>query len=245
MKKKNIFLLLLLAIAGCKPEYKIRTDWESLNLKGAVKTLTRYRQLDVKDVYYFDPRGNLFEIKYHTISSTQQDNPDSIITYRYTLKGLLDSYAYSYRPDANRNRIFEISHSYHPLQKSNTYHFMHAIPNSHPEMTRIYDANGHLISEIKYGLESRSFQSKTTNAYNSLGYKIQTTHHYPDTIPDIIVRYDNDTNGNPITISYIHSEKEVLQHSSYTYDAVGNWLLKTTIADNGITTIEKQEIEYY
>lgn len=240
-----MLLLLLFAIAGCKPEYKIRTDWESLNLKGAVKTLTRYRQLDVKDVYYFDPRGNLFEIKYYTVPSVQQDTPDSTITYRYTFKGLLNSYVYSYMPDANRNRDFEISHSYHPLQKSNTYHFRHATPNSHPEMTRIYDTNGHLISEIKYGPERRNFKLKTINTYDSLGYKIQATHHYPGTIPDVVVRYDNDTNGNPITVSSQHPEKEVLQHSSYTYDAIGNWLLKTTIADNGITTIEKQEIEYY
>ena len=100
----------------------------------------------------------------------------------------------------------------------------------------------------KFGeIEKDSLRSKTTHKYDEKGNNIEENRYNGDGSLDFNITYKYDEKGNMIEENYYIAGGSLSSKYTYNYefDAMGNWIKKTCIANDKPKELIERVIEYY
>lgn len=197
--KQSLVLLLLLAGWGTVAQRKaIAPDFFSLNLKGAVKTLTEYTVADsdtLKNAYDFDPGKKLMRIASYngttkmaemTITYDANAAPLQFINQFFSADKLYSESVSTFRKVKGRTKLhFLVDRKMHNSSESFLDHEYE------------WNNEGQLLHETDYQSENCRHY-----LYDSKGFRIQSLNYPLQYLPyngriDVLT-FKNDTAGNPL-----------------------------------------------
>jgi hypothetical protein len=173
-------------------------------------------------------------------------------TFIYDKNNNLDSRAHTYFSESNKKtrKVFynrsnsvelEIVYYYNGIGQNDSTVFLFS-DNRHTAQRSVYDISGHEVITTMYNFENSRTQTIHTTYLNK--HKKKLVMLDKNNIPFAICKYENDVNGNPIKEYYLSGSNILVEEYSneYTYDELGNWVLKKTYLDSiYVRTTENQD----